>query len=166
MLDIFSENNAEQHQKWLQFKDRNLLRKLDMALNCVPESEEQIKSAKNEDLLKFADAAQLRQRLPMEKKDYKISIPAVDEEFPELGTTKTLIYPLSISHENQCTLLVWQAIWIDLVLNLVSSAIRTQSTCQKRMWEKNLHWKKLMNGLLSLKVSRNIKNNKPSTRTC
>ena len=74
-----------------------------MALNCVPESEEQIKSATNEDLRKFADAAQVRQQLPAEKKTYKISVPAVDEEFPELGTTKTLIYPLPISHENQCS---------------------------------------------------------------
>ena len=74
-----------------------------MALNCVPQSEEQIKSATNEDLPEFADAAQVRQQLPMEKKTYKISIPAVDEEFPELGTTKTLIYPLPISHENQCS---------------------------------------------------------------
>ena len=90
------ENNAEQYQKWLQFKERNLLRKLDMALNCVPESEEQIKSATNKDLRKFADATQIRQQLPAEKKTYKISVPAVDEEFPELGTTKTLIYPLPL----------------------------------------------------------------------
>ena len=87
----------------MQFKDKNLLRKLDMALNCVSESEEEIKSATNEDLQKFADAAQMRQQLPLEKKTYKISVPAVDEEFPELGTTKTLIYPLPISHENQCS---------------------------------------------------------------
>lgn len=79
-----------------------MLRKLDVALNCVLESEEKIKSGTGEHLQKLADAAQARQHFPMTKKTYKIDVPAVDEEFPELGNTKTQIFPLPISHENQC----------------------------------------------------------------
>ena len=79
-----------------------MLRKLDVALNCGLESEEGIKSGTAENLQKLADAAQARQQSPTGKKTYKIDVPAVDEEFPELKNTKTEIFPLPISHENQC----------------------------------------------------------------
>jgi hypothetical protein len=33
---------------------------------------------------------------------FKIKVPPIPEEFPELSAKKTKIYPLPISHENQC----------------------------------------------------------------
>ncbi len=79
-----------------------MLRKLDVALNCVLESEEELISCTGEHLQKLADAAQARQHFTMAQKSYKIDVPAVDVEFPELRNTKTQIFPLPISHENQC----------------------------------------------------------------
>lgn len=80
-----------------------MLRRLDVALNCVVETEDEIVSASNEDLERFAEAAEARRNLPMNRKKYIIDVPPVDEEFPSMAKTKTSIYPLPISHENQCT---------------------------------------------------------------
>ena len=80
-----------------------MLRKLDIGLNCVTESAEKILAGTSESLQKIADAAQQKLNTPIEKKTYKIVVPKVDEEFPDLGNVKTQIYPLPISHENQCS---------------------------------------------------------------
>ena len=80
-----------------------MLRKLDLGLNCVLKSEDEIKMCKNEELQKIADEIMERQQLPLQRKNFKIAVPSVEEDFPELGKTKTQIYPLPISHENQCS---------------------------------------------------------------
>ena len=51
----------------------------------------------------MADSAEERQKLPLGEKTFKIILPVSDEDFPEIGNTKTLIFPLPISHENQCS---------------------------------------------------------------
>lgn len=60
-------------------------------------------SGSSEILQKVADAAEERQKLPLREKTFKIIVPVADEEFPEVGNTKTPIFPLPISHENQCS---------------------------------------------------------------
>lgn len=80
-----------------------MLRKLDVGLNCITESSEEIMSGTSESLQRVADAALQRGNISLENKRYKIIIPEVDEEFPDMGNEKTQIYPLPISHENQCS---------------------------------------------------------------
>ena len=99
----FVENNPEQNEKWDNFKKRNHLRKLDLVLNCISKSEDEIRGLSNADFKKLAVEVEEKQRLPMEKRTYKIHIPSVEVDFPELAEKKTPIYPLPISHENQCS---------------------------------------------------------------
>lgn len=99
----FIENNPEHNQKWTNFKEKEMLRKLDVGLNCITESSEEIMSGTSESLQRVADAVLQRGNISLENKRYKIIIPGVDEEFPDMGNEKTQIYPLPISHENQCS---------------------------------------------------------------
>ena len=80
-----------------------MLHKLNVGLNYVTESAEEILGGTSESLWKIADAAQQKLNTPLEKKTYKIVVPKVDEEFPDLGNVKTRIFPLPISQENQCS---------------------------------------------------------------
>ena len=122
---IFIENNPEHHKKWLQFKEKDMLRKIDVALNCVTESPEEILAATSETLQKIADTAQQKLNTPLEKKTYKIIVPKVDEEFPDLGNIKTQIFPLPISHENQCST-------VGLASNLDRFAEEFDFKCEKK----------------------------------
>lgn len=102
-MSTFAENNEEQNAKWTEFKKRNMLRKLDLALNRVLDTHDDIVCASNAELQKMAEKAQGREQLPRNEKKYIIDIPSPDEEFPHLATTKANIYPLPVSHENQCS---------------------------------------------------------------
>ena len=75
-------------------KKRNLLRKLDVGLNSVHLSKEELAEASS-DVLQSQET-ESRSHL------YMIDIPPVEEDFPHLSGDKTNIYPLPISHENQC----------------------------------------------------------------
>lgn len=97
---LFSENNPEHNEKWKAFKARNMLRKLDIGLNSVNVSANELRSATSERIEGYAAAENQTQR------KFKIEIPPVDEEFPDLGRKKTNIYPLPISHKNQCKTLI------------------------------------------------------------
>lgn len=92
---LFIESNKEHQIKWISFKNRNLLRKLDLGLNKIQLSSDEIKSATNE---------LLHSHVTSEKQNkFVIDVPPPDEEFPHLGEKYSEIYPLPISHENQCT---------------------------------------------------------------
>lgn len=90
------ESHSEQKKKWEAFKRRNLLRKLDLALNQLQLSKDEINAASSYTL----------QMIAVERKDpvYAISVPAPEEDFPEFSTKKSAMFPLPISHENQCTI--------------------------------------------------------------
>ena len=100
MCLIFIENNPDHHKKWLQFKEKDMLRKLDVALNCVRESREEILAATSKTWLKIADTAQQKLNTPLEEKTYKIIVPKVDEEFPDLGNIKTNISIANIARKS------------------------------------------------------------------
>ena len=89
------ETHDELSKKWNRYKDRNLLRKLDMALNSVGLSSEEIKSSTSDELQEIANS---NARGPK----YVIEIPPVEKDFPDLAGKPTKIFPLPISHENQC----------------------------------------------------------------
>ncbi len=72
------------------------MRKLDIALNSVDLSSEEIKSSTSEQLQEIASAAGSKNQ------KYVIHVPPVEEDFPELAGKPTKIFPLPISHENQC----------------------------------------------------------------
>ena len=79
-------------EKWCQFKIRNLLQKMDNALNYVTLSKKDLTCA-TDDFLKEYSAGQ--------SPTYEIDVPAAITEFPEFSSAATKIYPLPISHKNQ-----------------------------------------------------------------
>ena len=79
-------------EKWREFKKRNLLQKMDNALNCITLSEEELKCASDDSLKQYS--------VP-KSREYDIDVPAAITEFPEFANIATKIYPLPISHENQ-----------------------------------------------------------------
>lgn len=91
---MFSGSNKEQLAKWIKFKKRNLLRKLDLGLNSVQLTSEELKKAPNDLLITHANSTERPKR-------YAIEVPPPDEEFP--GDEYSAVFPLPISHENQCT---------------------------------------------------------------
>jgi hypothetical protein len=58
-----------------------MLRRLDVALNCIVETEDEIVSASNEDLERFAGAAEARRNLPMNKKNTLLMSPQWTRNF-------------------------------------------------------------------------------------
>ncbi|KAK3748690.1 hypothetical protein QZH41_006282 [Actinostola sp. cb2023] len=96
---IKKECNQDHYERWMSFKERNALRQLDFGLNCVRIESEEISAASSKELEKASAEATTN------SKTFKIDIPKVHEDFPSLGQKKTKIYPLPISHENQCTIL-------------------------------------------------------------
>ena len=92
-----SEAHDEINRKWNSFQDKNLLRKLDIALNSVDLSSEEIKFSTSEKLQETANATASKKN-----QKYVIHVPPVEEDFPELAGKPTKIFPLPISHENQC----------------------------------------------------------------
>lgn len=93
---LSSENNEQHHEKWKQFKERNILRKMDIALNTIPLSCQELLHATPEQLKRISN----NERNGPDQ--FKIEVPSIPEEFPDLSTMKAKIYPLPISHENQC----------------------------------------------------------------
>ena len=73
--------------------------KLDLGLNKVRMSSSELIGATAEELQKKANEEEVT------PKPFKINVPSPDEEFPHLRETKTDIYPLPMSHENQCSLM-------------------------------------------------------------
>jgi hypothetical protein len=95
-----------------------MLRKLDIGLNDVNVSANELRSATSEQIEGYAAAENITER------KFKIEIPPVDEEFPDLGKKKTNIYPLPISHENQCKTL-------GVASNLQLFSDEFQFTCEQ-----------------------------------
>ena len=91
-----SEAHDEINRKWDSFQNKNLLRKLDITLNSVDLSSEEIKSSTSEKLQEIANATESKKN-----QKYVIHVPPVEEDFPELAEKPTEIFPLPISHENQ-----------------------------------------------------------------
>ena len=71
---------------------------MDIAFNAIPLSSQELLHATPDKLKRISekDINEHTQNL------FKIEVPPIPEEFPELSTKKTKIYPLPISHENQC----------------------------------------------------------------
>lgn len=99
-LSSLIECHKEQHEKWVDFRERNLLRKMDLALNQVQLSSTELLHATADQLKKISDDSLSSHSV----KQYAIEVPPVPEEFPE-SSLKSAIYPLPISIENQCTTL-------------------------------------------------------------
>ena len=74
-----------------------MLRRLDLALNKVQMTKDEIKGASS-DVLKAQESAES----PCAA--FRIDIPPVLEDFPDQSRVKAPIYPLPLSHENQCTI--------------------------------------------------------------
>ncbi|CAB4000436.1 Hypothetical predicted protein [Paramuricea clavata] len=91
------------NKKWTSCQERNLLRKMDLALNVYPETVEQIQSSSSDHLREMSDSAESKVNQRVDAKQFKINIPQIEEDFPDLATKKTKIFPLPISHENQHT---------------------------------------------------------------
>ncbi len=66
-----------------------------MALNELQLSKDEITGASSDIL----------QTIAIERKDpiYVISVPSPEEDFPQFSTERSTMFPLPISHENQCT---------------------------------------------------------------
>jgi hypothetical protein len=97
----FTENNPPHEEKWKEFRETNRLGKMDVAFNTVNVTKEQLRNMRSEDLQRV-----LSQSLESEtSKQYKIVVPRIPCEFPDMAAKEAQIYPLPISHENQCTTL-------------------------------------------------------------
>ncbi|KAK3729312.1 hypothetical protein QZH41_011439 [Actinostola sp. cb2023] len=100
--EIKIESNQEHLELWNAFKEKKTLQKLDKVLNHIKSTSEELIHATSEELEKMAKQAE---ESKSHVKNFKIEIPDVYEEFPSLGKKQSKIYPLPISHENQCTIL-------------------------------------------------------------
>ena len=94
-LSSLIECHKEQHEKWVDFRERNLLRKMDLALNQVQLSSTELLHAAADQLKKISDDSFSCHSV----KQYAIEVPPVPEEFPE-SSLKSAIYPLPTSIEN------------------------------------------------------------------
>jgi hypothetical protein len=74
---------------------------MDVALNVSNISNQQLKSMSGEELQTQAS----NPFQPESSKRFHIKIPEIPCEFPDMANKKAKIYPLPISHENQCTTL-------------------------------------------------------------
>ena len=83
----------------MAFKERRTLQQLEFGLNHVTMDKKQLVAAVGKDLEKEACEA------ASSTKEFKIDIPELHQDFQIQGVTKTKIYPLPISHENQCSIL-------------------------------------------------------------
>lgn len=81
----------------MRFKERNLLKKLDLGLNIIQISKQEIVTSNSEALQKEALPAESRKPL------FVLDIPPVAEEFPDQSHETSKMFPLPLSHENQCT---------------------------------------------------------------
>ena len=81
-------------EKSCAYKKRNLLQKMDNALNSVTLSKEELKCASDE-VLKQSTSGDSNSRM------FDIDVPPAVTEFPKYANNATKIYPLPISHENQ-----------------------------------------------------------------
>lgn len=97
----FTENNPAHEKKWKEFQERNTLRKIDIAFNTVNATKEQLKNMRSDDLQRQSSKIIESE----ESKQYKIIVPIIPCEFPDMAAKEAQIYPLPISHENQCTTL-------------------------------------------------------------
>ncbi len=57
---------------------------------------------------------------------YVVDIPPVEEDFPHLSGDKTNVYPLPISHENQCKIVGVASNWIFSQASLDSKQIKEE----------------------------------------
>ena len=67
-----------------------------MALNQLQLSKDEITGASSNTLQTIAGA----RKYPV----YAISVPPPEEDFPQFSTEKSTMFPLPMSHENQCTI--------------------------------------------------------------
>ena len=95
-----SENNPEHKQLWDEFSERNLLRKMHLALNLVHNSSEEIQQMDSTEVKRVAEKALTSDPGDMK---YFIEVLKLKEEFPMLASEKSQVYPLPLSFENQCT---------------------------------------------------------------
>ncbi|XP_028416204.1 uncharacterized protein LOC114540105 [Dendronephthya gigantea] len=96
--DTKLDNNPEHKQIWEEFKERNLLRKMDVAFNLVPCRIDELKNKTSTDIRMIAE-----NDADDETKEFVIDVPPLKQEFPELACQKSQVYPLPLSFENQCT---------------------------------------------------------------
>lgn len=96
---LLSENNECHLRKWEEFKKRNTLRKMKVAFNDVQISKEELKDISSEQLQNVAS------KHDHDENQFKIELPEIPCEFPDMAKKEAKIYPLPISHENQCTTL-------------------------------------------------------------
>ena len=78
----------------MKFKERNLLKKLDLGLNRIQMSKQEILSSNGEALQKEAVAEQSRRLFII------LDIPSIPEEFPDQSNATSQMFPLPLSHEN------------------------------------------------------------------
>ena len=70
---------------------------MDLALNTVNIDKSALKSMSSEKMKESTSAE------ASSTKKYEIDVPRVPDEFPDMGNKAADIYPLPLSHENQCT---------------------------------------------------------------
>ena len=75
---------------------------MDVAFNDVNISKDQLKSMTSEDSQRESCVPEQSAEGP---KQYKIVVPAIPCEFPDMAVKEAKMYPLPISHENQYTTL-------------------------------------------------------------
>ena len=90
------ESNHDHLERFQDFQDRNILRKLNLGLNQVPLTASELKDAGIDKLKEISEKEK------QESTKYVFKIPEQPHEFPHLSTSITKVYPLPISHENQC----------------------------------------------------------------
>lgn len=80
-------------EKWVAFKQRNLLPKMDVALHMVLLSSSQLLNASSEELKHLTEGDK--------QQGLKTEVPHIPDEFPDLASQKTAMYPIPLSYENQ-----------------------------------------------------------------
>ena len=74
---------------------------MDITFNTVNATKEQLKNMRSDNLQRQSSKTLESE----ESKQYKIIAPSIPCEFPDMAAKEPQIYPLPISHENQCTTL-------------------------------------------------------------
>ena len=97
---------------------------MDIAFNTVNATKEQLKNMRSDNLQRQSSKTLESE----ESKQYKIIVPSIPCEFPDMAAKEAQIYPLPISHENQCTTLgATTAFWIFFKKNLIFSLTNSRN---------------------------------------
>ena len=86
----------------MRFKERNLLKKLDLGLNIIQISKQEIVTSNSEALQKEAFAAESRKPL------FILDIPPVAEKFPYQSHETSKMFSLPLSHASNARMLELQ----------------------------------------------------------